>query len=308
MAKRHPRTTSKPHEFGGDWTERKLTVLSLYLEAYTTALKDKRFTKIYIDAFAGSGYRSAPEAPTATHGLPEIVSFFGLDAAEPEQLLEGSAKRALRTVPAFDRYIFIERSAARVHELQVLKGEFAHLESSIEVVQGDANTEIQRLCTTVNWRSSRAVLFLDPYGMQVEWKTIAAIARTRAIDLWLLFPLGVAVNRLITQSGQIPPGWVERLNLLFGTVTWRDRLYQTKTTPSLFEDVMATQTVKASIDVIGEYFLERLRGVFAGVADHPLVLRNSTKSPLYLFCFAAANKRGAPIALKIANHILGMEP
>ncbi len=37
--------------------------------------------------------------------------------------------------------------------------------------------------------------------MQVDWKTIEAVAATKAIDLWLLFPLGVGVNRLLTRSG-----------------------------------------------------------------------------------------------------------
>jgi hypothetical protein len=45
------------HAFGGDWTTTKLDVLTKYLASYTTALRDKPFTKGYIDAFAGSGYR-----------------------------------------------------------------------------------------------------------------------------------------------------------------------------------------------------------------------------------------------------------
>ena len=32
-------------------------------------------------------------------------------------------------------------------------------------------------------------MFLDPYGMEVEWKTLQAVAATRAIDVWFLFPL-----------------------------------------------------------------------------------------------------------------------
>jgi hypothetical protein len=42
------------------------------------------------------------------------------------------------------------------------------------------------------------------YGMQVDWTTVEAIARTKAIDLWVLFPLGIGVNRLLTKSGDIP--------------------------------------------------------------------------------------------------------
>ena len=51
-------------------------------------------------------------------------------------------------------------------------------------------------------------------------------------------------------------------------------------------------------------FLRRLRGCSARVAQNPAILRNSKNCPLYLFCFAAGNPEGAPIALKIAYHIL----
>jgi hypothetical protein len=44
--------------------------------------------------------------------------------------------------------------------------------------------------------------------------------------------------------------------------------------------------------------------VFAGVADEPGVLWNSSKNPLYMFCFAVGNARGKDIALRIANHLL----
>ena len=52
------------------------------------------------------------------------------------------------------------------------------------------------------------------------------------------------------------------------------------------------------------YFNDRLKSIFAAVADEPKVLRNSANSPLYLLCFAAGNPKGAPIALRIASHLL----
>ncbi len=48
------------------------------------------------------------------------------------------------------------------------------------------------------------MVFLDPYGMQVEWSTIEALAATKAIDLWYLFPLGVGVARLLTHRWRYP--------------------------------------------------------------------------------------------------------
>lgn len=160
-----------------------------------------------------------------------------------------------------------------------------------------------KLCEAIEWRSTRAVMFLDPYGMQLEWGTIEKIAATRAIDLWLLFPLGVGVNRLLTKSGDIPSGWRHRLDVLLGTSEWPRDLYRVEKVADLFGSE-ADLVVKASVEVIGRYFNDRLKTIFAGVAEVPAVLRNSKGSPLYLLCFAAANEKGASIALKIAEHIL----
>ena len=154
-----------------------------------------------------------------------------------------------------------------------------------------------------DWRSHRAVLFLDPYGMQVEWKTIEAIAATKAIDLWLLFPLGIGVNRLLTRSGDIPQSWRRRLNLLLGNEEWYEEFYGIETTPTLFGG-KEERVVKATMDTVGRYFNSRLREIFAGVVEEPGVLRNSANNPLYLLCFAVGNKRGKDIAVRIAEHLL----
>ncbi len=57
------------------------------------------------------------------------------------------------------------------------------------------------------------------------------------------------------------------------------------------------------METIGRYFNNRLKDVFAGVAE-PGVLRNSSNNPLYLLCFAVGNERGKEIALRIAKHLL----
>lgn len=289
------------HQFGGDWTTRKLDVLANYLRGYTTALKNAPFEKVYVDAFAGTGYRNVQrtdEEGEAAHGL----LFPDLAEQEPQTLLDGSARRALATEPRFDRYIFIERRSDRCSQLHELTAEFPDLSGAIEIRQGDANAEIQAVCDG-DWRSRRAVLFLDPYGMQVEWSTVEAIARTKAIDLWLLFPLGIGVNRLLTRSGDIPDSWRRRLDLLLGTTDWYEEFYKVEITPALFGKDRE-RVVKAKMETIGDYFVTRLKELFGGVADKPGVLRNSVNNPLYLLCFAVGNERGKDIALRIANHLL----
>jgi hypothetical protein len=79
--------------------------------------------------------------------------------------------------------------------------------------------------------------------------------------------------------------------------------YRVEPNPTLFGDD-EDRVVKATTETIGRYFVERLKEIFPGVAAEPAVLRNSARCPLYLLCFAASNQRGAPTALRIANHLL----
>jgi len=298
MAQRGQGGEGPAHRFGGDWTTTKLDILRRYLESYTTALKNQPFKKGYIDAFAGTGYR------TTRAGDQEGLLFPDLADEAPQKLLEGSARMALGVEPRFDRYVFIEKAPGRCHQLRALKDEFPDLREDIRIEQGDANKVLQRLCAK-NWAEHRAVLFLDPYGLAVEWATIKKIAETGAIDLWLLFPLGMGVNRMLPRSGQIPEGWRHRLDLLLGTDDWFEAFYETTTTANLFGTEQTT-IVKAKMEVIGKYFVDRLKTVFPGVAPRPKVLMNSVSCPLYLFCFAVGsqNGRARQIALRIANHIL----
>jgi three-Cys-motif partner protein len=308
MTPRRRSTGGKAHRFGGDWTTAKLEVLRKYLQAYTTALKDKPskmspFRKAYIDAFAGTGYRDVHRDDADDEFNSSMPSLFPAPIEkESQDLLDGSARLALQVEPRFDKYIFIEQNRDRCSQLEELKSEFPALSDDIQVREGDANSEIQSLCT-MNWSSHRAVLFLDPYGLQVEWKTIEAVASTKAIDMWLLFPLGIGVNRLLTRSGDIPESWRKRLNILLGNEDWYDEFYKVETAPSLFGGHQEW-VIKATMETIAEYFVKRLKEVFEGVVEQPGVLRNSANNPLYLFCFAAGNPKGARTALRIADYLL----
>lgn len=302
-------SAGKAHTFGGDWTSTKLDILGKYLAAYTKALQDKPtverpFRKAYIDAFAGTGYRTMSRTGSKTDADKTDANLELPDLAEraPQQLLDGSARIALKVEPHFDSYIFIEQRKKHVRELEHLKDEFPDLASRIKITRGDANTEIKSLCAKRGWNERRAVMFLDPYGMQVEWDTIVAIARTKAIDLWLLFPLGIGVNRLMMKRlDATPDSWKRRLDTLLGTQSWRDELYAVDgSQTTLFGGAERNVNVGA----IGRYFNERLGEIFPGVADTPAVLRNSAGNPLYLFCFAAANENGAKTACRIANSLL----
>jgi three-Cys-motif partner protein len=167
------------HEFGSQATDLKLSLVEAYSRAFTTALRGKFAQLWYIDAFAGTGERT--ERVPATHFMGTLVT--------PEKVIRhrGSARIAIEIQPAFDKLIFVEKKPRAVRALHELREQ--HLGRDIEVIVGDANREIPKLLQFVNWRQIRAVMFLDPYGMTVDWKTLEAIAKTGAIDVWFLFSL-----------------------------------------------------------------------------------------------------------------------
>lgn len=287
-------STNEPAVSDSSWTEAKLQILEKYLHAYTTILSKRRgqFKFAYIDAFAGTGDRKVTKTSNAPQFLlPEF------EEPETREFLDGSAVKALKVEPKFETCIFIEKSKKRFDRLQSkLKTEFP--DRDIRFRNEDANAVIQQICSK-NWSEHRAVLFLDPYGMQVSWQTIENIARTKAIDLWILFPLGVAVNRLLKKDGQIDESWKNRLDTIFGTDDWFNHFYIQERQAGLFEE-SATLKKTASFETIGKYFIQRLQTIFPYVAKNPYRLLNSSNNPLYLFCFAANNAT----ALKIAEDIL----
>jgi three-Cys-motif partner protein len=282
--------------FGGPWTQEKLERLAGYLRAYRTIFTANErasfFTTWYVDAFAGSGTREQILSESARG-----------DAEEAVELLKGSAHVALETASPFDRYVFVEKDAAHAANLTGLRDQYPSLAERMTIVHAEANQFLQSWCKEIDWQRNRAVAFLDPYGMQVDWATIEAIAATQAIDLWILFPLGQGVNRLLIRDRPPEGPWADRLTRFFGTPEWRERFYRPAAQGSLFGAGPAFEK-EADFESIGAYFLERLRSVFADVAQHTLAMRNSRGVPMFLLCFAAANPKGAPIAVRIANHLL----
>jgi three-Cys-motif partner protein len=157
------------HEFGAQHTELKLSIVESYLKAFTTALKPKFKELWYIDAFAGTGSRTVRVEARAG----DLI-----DAAVPERIEQrrGSAQIAIDVSPRFDRLVFMDTKPSHCAALRDLARR--HPDREIVVVETDANRAIQSAIAWDGWTQTRAVMFLDPYGMDVEWATLEATAAT----------------------------------------------------------------------------------------------------------------------------------
>ncbi len=150
----------RKHDFGGTWTDLKIDLVRRYIDAYTTALKNQKFRLMYVDAFAGTGYRSSRgDDPT----LGRLPGFSKID-----ELVKGSARVAVEVSDRpFDEFVFIEKHATRYKGLTGLRKEFPEHADRMRFLNEDANAAIMTLCHETDWRRTRAVMFLDPCGMQV---------------------------------------------------------------------------------------------------------------------------------------------
>jgi three-Cys-motif partner protein len=297
MAKK-PRHHETQELFGGVWTQKKLESVQKYLRAYCQIFKPGSkggyYRTIYVDAFAGSGYMRQPEMPLAEAFPEEFIEL----SRQAEEYSKGSAIRALEIEPGFSQYLFIERKKKRAAELQKIID--ANPKKDAQVVVADANDEIIAWCERTDWKANRAVVFLDPFGMQVRWKTLKVMAATRAVDVWILFPI-FGVNRMLVRHGRPRKSWSTKLDEVFGTPEWEAEFYSV-TKSTLIEGVELTEKT-ADLGKIADFFVTRLRSIFAAVSE-PRVL-HSNRGPLFLLVFAASNVAKAPLAMKIAQHILG---
>lgn len=186
--------------FGGTWTLLKLEILEKYLAFYTNALKNQDFKLCYIDAFAGSG-------DIDVRGIGNI---------------SGSALRAIDY--PFDRYIFIDNEndyANKLGEAIKKRG----IDKDITIMVGDCNKLLETIHSVLWYKNRwRGVIFLDPYAMDLKWASLEAIAKTKAFDVWYLFPLS-ALNRVLQRDGNIPVKNKEKINELLGTSEWEKEIY-----------------------------------------------------------------------------------
>ena len=270
--------------FGGPWTEEKLAILKKYLDAYATALKNKSFRLIYIDAFAGTGE----------------VELTSVDE-EKKEFIEGSAKIAMDVDDKpFDEYIFVEKDQDRCIQLNLLKE--ANQSKNIQIENEDANDFLQNL--QKDWRRCRGVLFLDPFATEVEWETIEKIASFKALDTWILFPTS-AIARMLPKKREpdsISPEWANRLNRIYGDESWRD-LYSVNPQISLFGD--EKQQRQEGIDGLIEIYKTKLTQLFGDrFLEKSRTLKNSKNSALFEFLFCVGNPNGIGPARRIAEHIL----
>lgn len=274
----------------GPWAAAKLDALEAYLKFYGQALSKQPFTRVYIDAFAG-----ATVAKVRGSGVPNEPSPFFVEADDTEAQAEfilGSPVRALGVTHGFHRHYFFDLDATRAEKLRTATAG----RNGVVVQVGDCNPLIRELAPSLKASNIRGVAFLDPYGAHLEWATLEALAATGTMEVVINFPVAMAINRLITRSGDVPDKWSDQLTACFGTDEWRALAYRRDT--DLFGQEVTSKNGGVTERLL-DLYVGRLKAIFQFVATPRLIL-NTRNAPLYYLIWAGPNKLG----LKGADYIL----
>jgi len=280
-------------------TGKKLDIINEYLKMYQNTVGVQTYFKThYVDAFAGTGQINTKKDQTSLFGglLDEAY-----DQNLADEIIKGSTEIALEIEPSFKSYTFIEIDKNKISELET-RFQDNPLYSRINFLCGDANTKVKSFCQSMG-NKDRAVVFLDPFGSQVDWTTIEAIAATNKIDLWYLFPSGVGVFRQISKDGKVHPTHAPSITRLYGTEEWREAFIKPKPAPTFF-DLQATEHEKVvNPAVAAEFMLDRMKTIFkGGVGDFKIELgKHAYPSFHLLFAWGNPSKGATSLANKLSK-------
>ncbi len=264
----------------GYWSEVKLDIVRRYAGEYSKILSVQqqripRFRHVYIDAFSGAGMHLTKNS---------------------NMLVPGSPYRALEVEPAFSEYHFIDMDSAKLDVLRqcpLVRGRNVHFH------HGNCNKILlEQVLPTIDFgQYRRALCFLDPYAINLDWRVIEMAGKLGTVDIVLNFMImDMNMNVFLRPPKKPRPEQAERMTLFWGDESWRHVAAQKAAQMGLFGDIEE----KSSNEEVAEAFRRRLQDVahFAHVPN-PLAMRQSTGATVYYLYIASQKDAGR----KIASHI-----
>lgn len=255
------------------WSTIKLELLGKYLHADSTIMRAQKRrgwlrSYFYVDAFSGVGRYRDPDLQTFVDGSPLV---------------------ALGCEPPFDEYYFIELMAGRLRDLEHRVRE-DYPNHRVHFIRGDANAALRERIPNRR-RDERGLVFLDPYGLQVDFATLQHLATQKMFDVFVNFSvMGVARNLKTKQSPDART--TDLLTRVMGDADLINEAYVMQT--SFFDGPVGRRRRLRARDLAIRYS-ESVKRLF-GFGSEPVLIRNSKRAPLYAVFLASHNQSAGNIA------------
>jgi three-Cys-motif partner protein len=161
----------------GPWAEQKHDHLRSYATIFSTGMRKKWRTRVYVDLFTGAG-------KAIIEGTSRVVP--------------SSALIVLGVKFPFDRYVFCEKDDGNLRALRARVMSTAPA-ADVRYVSGDCNARITDLLAELPSPGTRDALtfcFVDPFGVSdLKFETIRRLAQERRIDFLTLVPSHMDATR-----------------------------------------------------------------------------------------------------------------
>ncbi len=239
----------------GAWAQRKYNLLEYYSKMFSTSMKDKWGSRVYIDLFAGAG-------KAYLEGTNRIVNT--------------SPLIALGVPDKFDKYIYCEEDPVKLEALR-RRIETQYPEMNTHFICGDANDVVDEILTQVPMpRTGRSVLsfcFADPYKAEnLRFNTIRSISKI-FVDFIILLPIYMDINRNIHRY--LHPSNIV-IDAFVGTSEWKPEWVDAKKSGKTFDEFF-TVFYRKRMETIGF--------MYGGFTE--IIRSNVRNLPLYRFgCFS----------------------
>jgi len=194
----------------GAWTEDKYALVGLYDRLFSTGMKNKWPTRVYIDLYSGPGF---------------------VRVGGTNRIMAGSPLLALGVPNPFDKYVFCESDPTL---LSALEKRVSRLfpEADALFVLGDCNERIEEVCAKIPAPSKdHGVLsfcFVDPYDISIRFSTVRRLS-SYYMDFLFLLAVHMDANRNLAHylnpgNSKIEeflglPGWREKWRIVEGEGT-----------------------------------------------------------------------------------------
>lgn len=265
-----PEDDGLPARVFGKWTTVKLDYLRRYMDLFETSMRGKPWcARCYIDLYAGTG----------KHQI-EGQSGFHL----------GSALLGITTKHPFTHYFFVDKSEENISILS------RRCESVVDfnkrICVGDANLKVKEVVEEIRlieknrsrdkWTSLN-LAFIDPDGLELEWKTIEVLASLSKMDLIIYY----------SQSG-LARNFENCINL--DSDTDIDRFFGNREWRGIYRASHRGKSSGLHRKLIDHYKQNLSKLGYIDIKDvedgaEPL-MKNSKEAPLYRLIFASKHARG----------------
>jgi len=245
----------------GSWTAEKLFYVGSYLAQVThTMTGNPRFPGgvIYVDPFCGNGICADKDSG---------------------KQFPGGALLAAHCRKQFRKLIMLDASSANVAALQ-MRLHTAQVASDLWLQVGDANNRMTDIVRQIPPRAL-TVAFLDPWSLGIHFSAIKVLAESRRVDLLILFPDAMDIDRNVNQYYYSRKS--DRLDLAMGDDgEWRTVWDEVRERPA-----------EARRQAMVEHYLNRLSNLGYRNYDAHAIGRGG--APLYRIVFASKD----PLGLKL---------